>query len=80
MKNYRISFDYEAEDPTQAVIHLLGIIQDPAMQDLKFNWLVKDLDSGEEHQVTYSVNELEAIAREDTKRRLDEMGGKKLED
>jgi hypothetical protein len=51
MKRYRVAFDYSAENPTNAVIYLLGIIEDPNLQDMKINWLVTDLDSGEEHKL-----------------------------
>jgi hypothetical protein len=71
MKRYRVAFDYSAENPTNAVIYLLGIIEDPNLQDMKINWLVTDLDSGEEHKLIYSLNELNAIARQENKDFLD---------
>jgi len=63
MKNYRVSFDYAAESPTNAVIYLLGVIEDPNLRNVKLNWLVTDLATGEQSKLVYSVEELEAIAR-----------------
>jgi len=37
--NYRICFDFAAEDPTHAIIYLVGIIEDPGSRDLPLEWL-----------------------------------------
>lgn len=65
MKNYRICFDYAAESPTKATIYLVGIIKDPAMQTIPFNWLVIDQATGEEYKVRRSLAQLEAEAAAD---------------
>jgi hypothetical protein len=75
MKNYRVSFDYEAENPINAVIYLLGLVQDPNLQEMKIDWLVTDLGTGEQSKLAYSVKELEAIARGNVKEFLDGLRG-----
>ncbi len=60
--NYRIAFDYAAETPREAVSHLLGLIDDPELQDKPFDWVVTDQDSGEEHHVRCTFNEIEREA------------------
>jgi hypothetical protein len=64
-KNYRISFEYAAEDPVHAVIYLLGIIGDPVMQDIKYTWIVTNLATGEESTLALSLNELNEIAKKE---------------
>jgi hypothetical protein len=61
MKHYRISFDFDAEDPTHAVMYLLSIGEDPGLADTKFDWIVKDLDTGEERKLSLSARELEPL-------------------
>lgn len=75
MNNYRICFDFSAEDPIHAVIYLLGIIEDPASRDLPLEWLVIDQRTGEEHKIRRTLAELDEIARQSTKKLLDELGG-----
>jgi hypothetical protein len=65
MKHYRISFDFDAEDPTHAVMYLLSIGEDPDVADIKFDWLVKDLESGEEHKVSCTPRQLEELAKQE---------------
>ena len=77
MTNYRISFDYAAENPTDAIIYLLGVIEDPNpdIQNLKFDWLVTDLSTGEQRKLSYSLNDLNEIARRKNKEFLDGLRG-----
>jgi hypothetical protein len=67
MKHYRISFDFDAEDPTHAVMYLLSIGEDPGLADVKFDWMVKDLDSGEETKLALTPRELEELAKRENK-------------
>jgi hypothetical protein len=67
MKHYRISFDFDAEDPTHAVMYVLSLGEDPGLADVKFDWVVKDLDSGEETKLALSVNELQELAKRENK-------------
>jgi hypothetical protein len=64
MKNFRVSFDYLAENPRAALIYLVGLIEDPEMQELPFDWLVTDLVTGEEHKIRCSLKELEVESAE----------------
>lgn len=64
---YRICFDYDAESPRQAVMHLLGIVSDPSSQDTPFNWLVIDTVTNEQHLICCTFNELEKEAGEHVK-------------
>ena len=63
MANYRICFDFAAEDPTKAIIYLVGIIEDPNSRNLPLEWLVIDQGTGEEHKIHCTLAELDAIAR-----------------
>jgi hypothetical protein len=74
MKNYRISFDYSAETPREALIYLVGIIEDPAMQEMPLDWLVTDLESGEEHKIRCSLKELGAESEGMLKKWREELG------
>jgi hypothetical protein len=74
MKNFRISFDFAAEDPLKAIIYLVGIIEDPAMQEMPLNWLVTDLESGEEHKIRCSLKELGAESEGMLKKWRKELG------
>jgi hypothetical protein len=67
MKHYRISFDFDAEDPTHAVMYLLSLGEDPGLADVKFDWVVKDLDSGEETKLALTPRELEELAKRENK-------------
>jgi hypothetical protein len=77
MKNYRVSFDYAAENPTKAIIYLVGVIEDPNAREQPLHWLVTDLDSGEQHKVTRSLAELEAEAKADVEKFLGEGNSEK---
>jgi hypothetical protein len=63
VKNYRICFDLAGETPRAALIYLLGIIQDPGMQDTPFTWLVIDQADGYEYGIRCTLNELEREAK-----------------
>jgi hypothetical protein len=63
MKNYRVSFDYAAENPTKAIIYMIGIIEDPDRRNMQLHWLVTDLETGEERKIIRSVEQLEEQAR-----------------
>lgn len=65
MKNYRICFDFAAEDPHKAILYLVGIIEDPEARNRPLDWLVIDQESGEEHKIRCTLAELEADARRD---------------
>jgi hypothetical protein len=58
MTNYRICFDFAAEEPRKAIIYMLGTIEDPAMQTMPLNWLVIDQDTGEEHHIRCSLHHI----------------------
>jgi len=62
LNHYRVSFDYAAETPRDAVTFLFGIVQDPGLRERKFDWLVRNLDTGEESTVVASNQELEQEA------------------
>lgn len=65
MAKYRVSFEYEAEDPVHAVIYLVGLIETPDMRDIRFDWMVTEVESGKETKVSATLEELEKIAKED---------------
>jgi hypothetical protein len=65
MKNYRICFDFAAEQPRKAIIYLVGIIEDPEARNRPLDWLVTDQDTGEEHKIRCTLAELEAEAKAD---------------
>lgn len=63
MKNYRICFDYTAEEPRKAILYLVGIIEDPEARNRPLDWLVIDQATGEEHKIRCTLAELDAEAR-----------------
>jgi hypothetical protein len=65
--NYRICFDFAAEDPRSAISYLIGIILDPASQDTLFDWVVIDTATKKEHRIRCSFNELEKEAAKKVK-------------
>ena len=72
MKNYRVSFDFAAENPTKAIIYMIGIIEDPDHRDLPLHWLVTDLATGEQTKLIRSVEELEKLAATENREFLGE--------
>lgn len=72
MKNYRICFDFAAEEPTKAIIYMLGIIDDPEAQNRPLEWVVIDQATGEEHKITRTLAQLTAEAEADVKNFLSE--------
>jgi hypothetical protein len=73
MKNYRVCFEYPAEDPVHAVIYLVGLTEDPGMRDIVFEWLVTDLDSGTQTKVKASLDQLQHTAADELRRFTEDL-------
>lgn len=68
MKNYRISFDYSAEDPVRAIVYLVGFIEDRDHRDTPVEWIVEDTDTGQKEKITATLNQLEHVAKRDVQK------------
>jgi hypothetical protein len=73
MKNYRVSFDHAAEDPVHAVIYLIGLLEDPKMQSMVFEWLVTDTSTGAQTKVKASVDQLQHTAADELRRFMEDL-------
>lgn len=61
-KQYRVSVQIQGDTPTDAILNLTSIFEDAEMKTMKIDWVVTDVNTGKEHKLCYSSQDLDAIA------------------